>query len=1372
MNSQLEQARHLLGKETESPDRVIALLKPLIATHGESAALHYWFGRAFQKKGDQKTALGLFQKALRLKNDLGALEWEACLEASRCACLLGDHELSESHVKESILKKPDHLESWMHLAELYRARGDLNKALAALGKANKVDPASIEVALQIARVYKDQGHFGKALEMMDVVLEMDEESVEATLQKGEVYKHQARYGEAESCFKSVLELNPGNVNARAGLAELCRDRGELGRARKAYEHLLKDHPDLSQVRANYAFLLQQLGRLSESETEYLEAMNRQPENRTPSSNYLMGVHYNPEHSADKIFDTHLTWAKTYTSGIQPRSFEPPESKQDRPLNVGLLSGGFRQHPVGWMITPALEALSREEFRLFAYSTHTKTDPLTKRIFDCCDQWKSVVGYSEEQIANMIESDEIDILIELSGHAADNRLLTVARKPAPVIIKWVGGLFNTTGMESMDFLISDHYETPVGMDDYYTEKLIRMPDDYIVFQPPEYAPDVTSLPYEENGYITFGCLNNPVKVNDRLLGEWSRILSRVEGSRLLLKGVGYDSAEWGKRIETIMEKKGISTDRILLEGPAKHKEFLETYNRIDIALDTWPYSGGLTTCEAMWMGVPVVTCPGPTFAGRHSATHVINAGFPEWVCSHWDGYVDRSTQLASDPGVLSKLRNRLREQVANSPLCDGERFGKNLSIALHEAWRQWASNQADGRHSWARPIDVRALTEKAESYGPGERSMESTADHEWERVLSEIIRYMKPVTPVQHPFEEPLIVSLTSYPKRFGTLHHTISSLLNQSVRPDRVILWVAEEDRSSVPSKVLQLIRDGLEIRTCQDLGPYKKLIPSLLEFSDAILVTADDDIYYWPTWLQELTECAVKFPDCVIAHRAHRIATTLEGEWLPYGMWDWGFHRPGIPSRDLFSTGGAGVLYRPGCFHEDVTEERLFQKLCPRADDLWFYWMYRLQDVNVVTTGKPNQFLMWPDSQQEALWHDNGTDGNDRQAANLSDVYGWPETGTADDFEQTRSPGVASSLSRSTSEIERLNASMERALLLSNHLNDAKKVRPFRRRCMAQELRRTYAVTYLQQESLDPTSSSHTSFLKRFEELSGVRVRSLDEVLNASLFKPDELKEREITIPGLKSSVLYENARRFMSELPDLSMKAALPVLHGSLADGKTTPYSDVDLTLFADVKSLVDPTEREVFKTLNNQLNRAIQSVDPVGHHGSFVQILPDLDGYPEASMPLDVLESGYSLLDEDKTFRVYTRDSSDLGFRNVVELCQYFWTLPDRELPRDRFMIKRVVSRFFIINLLHYELVTGNFTDKRSILTTGIENVASPHQMETLASLSEIRENWPSDNGNHGGYLSESILRRMAWVAGEIVSDLDQIGVLRRIQERCIT
>jgi predicted O-linked N-acetylglucosamine transferase (SPINDLY family) len=369
----------------------------------------------------------------------------------------------------------------------------------------------------------------------------------------------------------------------------------------------------------------------------------------------------------------------------------------RRLRLGFVSPDFWRHPVGYFLIRVLENLDRERFEIVCYSDRAVPDAMTARFQRAAARWRETRRMGDEPLAEQIRADRIDILFDLAGHTAENRLLVFARKPAPIQITWAGYV-GTTGLEAMDYLLADRWEVPPEAEPYYAERVLRMPDGYVCYDPPAYAPRVGPLPAGGTGAhpgVTFGSFNHPLKFTPRVVACWARILHRLPQARLVLKYRGLDDPDAQARLWKLFAGEGIAARRVELSGGCSHDEFLGWYNRIDIALDPFPYGGGLTTCEALWMGVPVVTCPGETFASRHSLSHLSNVGLKETIARDLDEYVALAVSLAEDLPRLAALRAGLRERMARSPLCDGKRFAANLAELLRRVWREWVESRARG-----------------------------------------------------------------------------------------------------------------------------------------------------------------------------------------------------------------------------------------------------------------------------------------------------------------------------------------------------------------------------------------------------------------------------------------------------------------------------------------------------------------------------------------------------------------------------------------------------------------------------------------------------------------------------------------------------
>jgi predicted O-linked N-acetylglucosamine transferase (SPINDLY family) len=302
----------------------------------------------------------------------------------------------------------------------------------------------------------------------------------------------------------------------------------------------------------------------------------------------------------------------------------------------------------------------------------------------------VNSISDQALSEQIRRDQIDILFDLAGHTAGNRLLVFARRPAPIQITWLG-YAGTTGLAAIDYVLADRHEIPQVAERYYTERVLWMPQGYLCYTPPPNAPAVSPLPALTTGVVTFGSFNNPAKINQKVVEVWAEILKRLPQSKLVLKYKGIDDPSVVGRLKQTLASQGVEPGRLECLGWSPHPQLLGAYNAIDLALDTFPYNGGLTTCEALWMGVPVITCPGETFASRHSLSHLSSVGRTETVAKDFDEYVDLAVTFATDLPRLASLRVSLRQQMVDSPLCDAGRFAADFTQILRALWQRWCQN---------------------------------------------------------------------------------------------------------------------------------------------------------------------------------------------------------------------------------------------------------------------------------------------------------------------------------------------------------------------------------------------------------------------------------------------------------------------------------------------------------------------------------------------------------------------------------------------------------------------------------------------------------------------------------------------------------
>ncbi len=373
---------------------------------------------------------------------------------------------------------------------------------------------------------------------------------------------------------------------------------------------------------------------------------------------------------------------------------PNSAEPERVLRVGFVSGDMCAHPVGYFLLNFLAALNAHaagRLELHAYFSHPVADEVSSRIQAQCHVWRQVHALDDEALVRQIREDRVDILIDLSGHTGENRLPAFAWKPAPVQATWLGYL-GTTGVAAIDYLIADDWTLPPELEPHFTEKVWRLPRSYLCFTPPAEDGAIGPLPALTNGYVTFGSFNNLTKVSPDVVSLWARVLHAVPGSRLLLKTAQFIEPSVRQDVAQQFARHGITSSRLTLEPPVPRADYLKPYNRVDIALDPFPYPGITTSVECLWMGVPFVTLAGKTFMARQGVGLLSNAGLPDWVAADEDEYVKLAARRAGELHTLQRLRQELRTRVLASPIFDAPSFARNFEDAMRDMWRAWCVRQ--------------------------------------------------------------------------------------------------------------------------------------------------------------------------------------------------------------------------------------------------------------------------------------------------------------------------------------------------------------------------------------------------------------------------------------------------------------------------------------------------------------------------------------------------------------------------------------------------------------------------------------------------------------------------------------------------------
>lgn len=631
-------------------------------------------------------ALALIERALAVRPGY-AQAWDAL---GHVQAFLGAHDAAfEAFTRASALE-PRHLLYLLHRTEAALKCDRVEAIKAAFEAALAADPLAPGQLVGLGLLAIRDRRIEDATDYLEAALALDDSDPETPMLLAIAYSMALLPGKAVPMLRLALARDPGNSRVVNDLAVM------LGRI-YCYEEaagllsasIEKDGPNVLSL-SNLATAKAALGEMQLAAQTAREAMKLAPQDKRAAYAFCNLLPYQDDISAPYLLAA-LQHAAAVSAPPAPLVLGV-SPVPGRPLRIGLLSNLLRTHPAGWLTLAGLEALDREMFSLHCFGKYEASDALAQR-FAGFSTWHRTEAMDDLKAAQCIRDTKIDILIDLGGFGDAGRIEVCAYRPAPLQVKWVGMQYHSTGLPYIDYFITDDRETPPGYEAFYTEKLLRLPDGYVCYLPPAYAPEPGPLPAQRNGYVTFGCLNNLMKFTPSTLAAWAEILHGVPNSRLVLRCAQFSEPGARDRLARFFANLGISPQRLTFSGRASHREFLGTYNEIDIALDPFPYSGGLSTCESLYMGVPVLTRAGEIFAARHSLSHLCNVGMQEWIADSTDDYVSKAVSHAADLSKIAELRAGLRRRVVASPLCDAPRFGKNLGSALRKIWTEYCQAEA-------------------------------------------------------------------------------------------------------------------------------------------------------------------------------------------------------------------------------------------------------------------------------------------------------------------------------------------------------------------------------------------------------------------------------------------------------------------------------------------------------------------------------------------------------------------------------------------------------------------------------------------------------------------------------------------------------
>ncbi len=604
--------------------------------------------------------------------------------------MTGEWATAETAFAEAQRLAPLEVDYALHRAEAALAAGTGEAELARAELASWQDPTNIALLCVRGLLLDRLGRRDEAADILEAAAALDPEAVAPAVLLGRVLAALSRPREAEAALARAIELDPNNPQPRNDRAVMLIRMQRYAEARRLLSELIETNGREPIVLCNLANATVALGEQSEAVRLAEEAVALAPTAVLPWRTLCNALPYRAGIGGDELLAASRECARRLPRAPVPSWTCNPAP--DRRLRVGLLSGSLKTHPVGWLTVAGFEALDPAGCEIVCLVQDGADDPLARRFRALASGWHEVGGLDDPALAAFARERSIDVLIDLGGYGEAGRMSACAFRLAPVQVKWVGMQNHGTGLPEMDWFLTDRWETPTGFERFYDERLLRLPDGYVCYSPPAHAPDVAPLPASANGFVTFGCFNNLAKITPSVIATWGRILRDLPTARLVLKTHQFADPDTCDRVYAAFAEHGIEASRIELQGASGHRQFLAQYNRVDLVLDPFPYSGGLTTCEALWMGVPTLTLPGETFASRHSTSHMCNVGLADWVAADVDEYVALAALKAADLGRLAELRATLRPRMRASPLCDAPRFGRALGAALRQAWRDWCERQ--------------------------------------------------------------------------------------------------------------------------------------------------------------------------------------------------------------------------------------------------------------------------------------------------------------------------------------------------------------------------------------------------------------------------------------------------------------------------------------------------------------------------------------------------------------------------------------------------------------------------------------------------------------------------------------------------------
>lgn len=635
---------------------------------------------------------------------------------------IGMYDVAETFLSNALESAPNFADGHNNLGVVLMEQGKLKEASACYQKAIFLKPTHANAHYNLGNVFKDHGKLKEAVVSYQNAISFQPGYAKAHNNLGDALQQQGRLAEAVSSYREALRINPDMAEVHCNLGSVHQELGKPEESIISHRQAIKIKPDFAKAYINLGSALHALGQLDEAVAcgrrallikpddadahwvlgnalwgqglledaivSYRKALSIKPDFALAYSNLLCSMQYMATVTPAEVFSEHQHYAEQYETPHRALWQHHKNSRNpERRIKIGYVSGDFFDHSVAFFIEPILASHDKAQVEIYCYYNHTKHDSHTDRIAASSSHWLVCAGMGDEQLAERIHADGIDILVDLSGHTSRNRLLVFARKPAPVQATWIG-YPGTTGLTAMDYRITDAYLDPPGLTErYHSEQLIRLPDTGAAFRPEPGCPPVNPLPALTSGELIFACLNNLLKINSAVTALWARLLMALPDSRLMLGNVTDSGTR--QRLVEMFGKAGIAAERLILQPRMPIADYLALHQQIDLVLDPFPYNGGTTTLHSLWMGVPVITLAGEHAVSRVGVALLSRVGLSEFITHSEDEYLQRAIQLAQDLPGLNRIRQSLRGRMGGAN-CEPGAITRNLEAAYRDMWRKWCA----------------------------------------------------------------------------------------------------------------------------------------------------------------------------------------------------------------------------------------------------------------------------------------------------------------------------------------------------------------------------------------------------------------------------------------------------------------------------------------------------------------------------------------------------------------------------------------------------------------------------------------------------------------------------------------------------------